>query len=820
MLQVFISSTKLDLVEHRRAVKEALLKAGFHPIDMDDFMAQPTAGVETSLKEVDKANALIGIYAWRYGNVPEGSPLSITEQEFNRACERKIPCFCFLADESFDWDPKLRDIGEAAESLEAFKKKLSKLLTFYRFTTPDKLATDVVATLLRWEEDRKAPRHSPGPRSRKLNELLAKVSRRADDALAERIADRPLQVELGLLDPSDAPGDEPRSSGRRLLAEDLLELLRDRDRLLILGAPGSGKSVALLRLACDLAATIGTPTNPWSQIPVFLSLSSWRSTDRNLIDWLARELNDDYSCGPVDVRKWVNDGAILPLLDGLDEVAPNERAACVIAINRYMADHGGGLVISSRPVAYEALPERLHVQAEVVVKPLTSQSVETCLAGAEPGYESLRKAVRNDGELGELARSPLMLRLMMDAFQDSSALDVGPLMRIAAKDQPRQVVETYVKAMQTRPGSTRYGPDRTRRSLSWLAREMIAHRMVRFEIERLQPTWLASPSLRWFYAIVSRGLAGTLFAAIFMMGSPDYWFLPLCGLITGVLAGVVDALPVWKAPASGKARDNLRQTTLRILISGLAAFGVFLSVARQWTVSAPFGLCFTVALAFGLVFGTRPGGLRGDTKLFETLRLGWSWKGSLLGTIGAVLTGLALEVFLMVFSNLALKLGFWVFLFLQVGAFGFFAGGIIGGIEGSIPEVRKSPNQGLTRIARNTFRVFWFLTLPLAIVALIEHGFISNFPLSLQNSVTSLWQGTTIGLMTGMWFGGIDILQHFLLRFLLSATGHFPFRWVRFLDHAADRGLLYQVEGGYEFPHGMVRDYFASLPRRGQGVVQ
>ena len=38
---VFISSTSRDLLEHRAAVVKALLQAGYHPIDMADFMARP-----------------------------------------------------------------------------------------------------------------------------------------------------------------------------------------------------------------------------------------------------------------------------------------------------------------------------------------------------------------------------------------------------------------------------------------------------------------------------------------------------------------------------------------------------------------------------------------------------------------------------------------------------------------------------------------------------------------------------------------------------------------------------------------------------------
>lgn len=66
-----ISSTVLDLPEHREAVREACLREGMFPIDMELHPARDTSGIAVSLDMVDKADVYIGIYAWRYGWVPE-----------------------------------------------------------------------------------------------------------------------------------------------------------------------------------------------------------------------------------------------------------------------------------------------------------------------------------------------------------------------------------------------------------------------------------------------------------------------------------------------------------------------------------------------------------------------------------------------------------------------------------------------------------------------------------------------------------------------------------------------------------------------------
>jgi tetratricopeptide (TPR) repeat protein len=84
-----ISSTALDLPEHRTAVEAACIDAGFFPIAMEHLPARDASGIAASLEMVDQADIYLGLYAWRYGWVPDGQNISITEMEFNRAVERK-----------------------------------------------------------------------------------------------------------------------------------------------------------------------------------------------------------------------------------------------------------------------------------------------------------------------------------------------------------------------------------------------------------------------------------------------------------------------------------------------------------------------------------------------------------------------------------------------------------------------------------------------------------------------------------------------------------------------------------------------------------
>ncbi len=150
---VFISSTSRDLAEHRTAVRESLLQAGYHPIDMADFMARAEGARDACLDEVAEADLFVGIYAWRYGFIPKGRKTSITQQEFDEARRLGKPCFCFVLDEKYEWPAEYKEEGKGAELLAKFKAKIDAELVRTTFTTPDSLARKVLGSLARWEKE-------------------------------------------------------------------------------------------------------------------------------------------------------------------------------------------------------------------------------------------------------------------------------------------------------------------------------------------------------------------------------------------------------------------------------------------------------------------------------------------------------------------------------------------------------------------------------------------------------------------------------------------------------------------------------------------
>jgi hypothetical protein len=134
---VFISSTSSDLKEYRATVRESLLNAGYHPVDMADFMAR-SAGAQA---------------AYRYGFIPQGSEVSITEQEYDEALRHDKPRFCFFVEDGYPWPDEFKEGGNSGEKIKQFKAKLDATIVRTTFTTPDSLAKKVLSTLARYEKE-------------------------------------------------------------------------------------------------------------------------------------------------------------------------------------------------------------------------------------------------------------------------------------------------------------------------------------------------------------------------------------------------------------------------------------------------------------------------------------------------------------------------------------------------------------------------------------------------------------------------------------------------------------------------------------------
>ena len=65
MATIYLSSTYEDLQSYRRVVFDALRKSGYQAIAMEDYVAADQRPVEQCLKDVERADIYIGLFAFR-----------------------------------------------------------------------------------------------------------------------------------------------------------------------------------------------------------------------------------------------------------------------------------------------------------------------------------------------------------------------------------------------------------------------------------------------------------------------------------------------------------------------------------------------------------------------------------------------------------------------------------------------------------------------------------------------------------------------------------------------------------------------------------
>jgi energy-coupling factor transporter ATP-binding protein EcfA2 len=170
-------------------------------------------------------------------------------------------------------------------------------------------------------------------------------------------------------------------SFEKLQQTDIFNQIGQGKTLLILGEPGSGKTIALLQLAQRLIEK--TENNLSQLIPIVLNLSSWAKKQQKIEEWLIEELREKYQVPQSLSQPWIEQEKLILLLDGLDEVKIEYRNNCVRALNNFITNHGiTEIVVCSRVKDYEALKQKLKLSSAICIEPLSSEQVHSFLAKA------------------------------------------------------------------------------------------------------------------------------------------------------------------------------------------------------------------------------------------------------------------------------------------------------------------------------------------------------------------------------------------------------------------------------------------------------
>lgn len=138
----------MDLQDYRESVQKGLRKMGVLDISMENFGSRDERPKEECLQIIkNETDLFVGIYAHRYGYIPQGDDYSITQTEYLTANGCKIPKLIYIIDDNHPWPPKFIEAGAPAKKLNVFKKYLFANHICSNFNNKDNLTASVLADI-------------------------------------------------------------------------------------------------------------------------------------------------------------------------------------------------------------------------------------------------------------------------------------------------------------------------------------------------------------------------------------------------------------------------------------------------------------------------------------------------------------------------------------------------------------------------------------------------------------------------------------------------------------------------------------------------
>ncbi len=559
---------------------------------------------------------------------------------------------------------------------------------------------------------------------------------------------------------------------------------RTGGKLLILGAPGAGKTTTLLRLAKMLLEK--AQKDEFAPIPVIFELSEWAQERKPLAEWLPQVIAFRTQSKPERWHDWFlsEKPHILPLLDGLDEVPAEYRAECVQRINEFSAALTMKVVVCSRSIEYEQLGEkyRLMLNGAVELQPLTDTQIENYLRELGMKTDALRLLMIEDDALRELARQPLMLNMLVLAYQGQDALERF----FTAKTPDEHHRHIFARFLHTRfemllNPAAKYEKDASMKWLRWLAKQMNHRKLQAFFIEELQPYWLRDELTQEKYfmslriiAALAMGIFAALWLKIFtiLLNSINFLYLPfselwcqLAYIVCAMFWGILFGLPALEVFNGGTGLVLLRlledhndnDGKLIVPIESvkwsttdfLAWFPIFFVLGHEKNMRFMFAVSFIVC--------------------FSTNNL-----------IFSILLGLAF----LIISPLTKSID---------KAF------VI------INFIKKMPNEAIWSS--------WHISIYFVIIKGLIYGFIYGLTIAVIEKQILRFP---IGLFIGIVFGflnnkGIEIvIQHIILRIMLTREGSTPMNYAAFLEECVRRKIMVRSGNGYKFLHRLLQEHIAS----------
>jgi len=445
--------------------------------------------------------------------------------------------------------------------------------------------------------------------------LLESYTKRINSKLGKRF---PINVELKYsLEGTvvKAPLYDNYTFRQSKIKEELISIFdKHRRRLLIIGEPGAGKTTLLLQLAVTLIE------REKAIIPIIINIATWRDRFKSVDEWLGEFLPlMGFSKSLVELL--LKENRILPLFDGLDELAEEKRKPCLEAIGEYGVTSNQSYVICSRIEEYAQTVDA-PVYCQIAVRPLTLDQIKKQLKElGTPESNGMLNAINKDSLLAEAIQVPFYLNTTQLLFSNSRTVEEFNFIASNTEGRQQELVEIFTREkleMNSNP------IEKSKKWLSFFAYEMNNHSLVDFELLNLQYSWSHwSKSQLKFASILGNlvtgstyGFFGAIALALFLKWSLtsngeyflDWDFVFVVGLIGGIIGGYVgkkiNAINnnLLRIKTIEKGRFRLKSLFNSILKSSpysfLIGFSIFGSIVTGVSQNAIIG--FYIGIIFGI----------------------------------------------------------------------------------------------------------------------------------------------------------------------------------------------------------------------------
>lgn len=157
------------------------------------------------------------------------------------------------------------------------------------------------------------------------------------------------------------------------------------------------------------------------------------------------------------------------------------------------------------------------------------------------GHALKLKSLAFDDTLKELLKSPLILSVMILAYQNTSIQELNLPQTNSIEEHHEHLFNTYIERMfERRSYKSLYPKHKVKRWLVWLAHRLVEQSQTVFLIEKMQPYWLNSAEIILYQTLTGMiwGLIGVLIGGLIggLIG------VLIWGLIVGLIVGLVIGL--------------------------------------------------------------------------------------------------------------------------------------------------------------------------------------------------------------------------------------------------------------------------------------